>query len=107
MKTSEMNVLCKQFYYKHRHHETKVKYLCHEVSSHAGLRWYKFLLHDCAVVLKPCSDGAVTDDILYVALSLLASSNLLTALSYSSHHNTPLGVLSLSLSNKHNLSTVK
>jgi len=54
--------------------------LSHEVGSHAGLGWYKLLVHDGPVVLEPRCHGAVSNHVLNVALPLLAASHLLTAL---------------------------
>jgi len=64
------------------------QYLCHEVCSHADLRWHKFLLHDGPTLLEPRSDGSVSDDVLYVAVSPLHTSNVLTALTYQLTNNT-------------------
>ena len=57
------------------------EYLCHEVGSHAGLRWYKLLLHHGPTVLKAGGDGTVSNDILNVAASPLHTTDVLTALS--------------------------
>ena len=68
--------------------EVNEQYLCHEVRGHARLRWHKFLLHNSPTLLKARSDGSVSDDILYVAVSSLHTRNVLTALSCKLTNNT-------------------
>jgi len=58
------------------------EYLCHEVGCHAGLRWYKLLLHDSTTVLKPRRHGTASNHVLYERVPLLQTSRALTAWTY-------------------------
>jgi len=76
---------------------TNREYLCHEVGSHAGLRWYKLLLHHCSTVLIPRGGRTVSYHIVNVAASSLHTSYILTALSCKSSNKTCVQLSSVQL----------